>query len=808
MVVAELLVKIGVDVSALASGVSEANKSLGKMGTQLAGIGQSMSTLVTLPLIAAAGAAVKLASDAEESASKMEAVFGSATAEVNQQLATLQATIPATTKEMQDMASGIQDLLVPLGLAPAAAQDMTLEVVKLAGDLASFNNIPMAEALERIRSGLVGQNEPLLKFGVALSAATVKAKALELGLISEGEEINANARAQAAFQLILEGTTAAHGDAARTAESVANQMKFLKSEALEVATNFGTLLLPAATEVIGMMTEGVAVIARMVEGWNNLTPATQKFLGIVAGLVTAIGPLLLVGGKLLTLIAGLNPVVALAVVAFGSIVAAGVAITENWNVLSFEAKRLADFVTAQFQRLVDVFNIVQEGTLKVVGFFQDMFDVVVGHSIVPDLIEAVQGEFGRLDVVMAGAAQKAVATTNAAFANIVNPKALRAMDFNVTLNAEQLYEAVIRGGETAAEALTIFSFRTELAGSITEDFSASLVENLTVAQRLADAHRDMEVAEQKAAEQAEIMAQTVGLVPLPTRAMTEEMLKAHTGLRDLNIEVPKLTASVSEAVPQTSRVFSALSDVGGTLVGGLKGFGGGLLDVLAKFSPMGLAAETLSRVFNELEPAIKAIEPIVVVLAKAIAAGLLPILKILFPVIKFIGVAFTFAGEIVYRVAQGFLFIIGNVVKAIGKLIDSLPFVSGKGIIEAGENLLDQADAMGDAAAAMRDAREELRDLQWPVEEEAVARDTLAACEEGFTANRELLGELIATVREKEWNPQITITVAPGGGGGAVTGGAGTGSGAGTAEWVDQELERQRQRRAQVGAGDMSLAII
>ena len=54
------------------------------------------------------------------------------------------------------MHSGIQDLLVPLGLAPTEAERMTASVVRLAGDLGSFNNVPVAEALADIRSGLVG----------------------------------------------------------------------------------------------------------------------------------------------------------------------------------------------------------------------------------------------------------------------------------------------------------------------------------------------------------------------------------------------------------------------------------------------------------------------------------------------------------------------------------------------------------------------------------------------------------------------------------------------------------------------------
>ena len=47
----------------------------------------------------------------------------------------------------------------------------------LAADLASFNNIDPTEALDKLRSGLVGEAEPLRSVGVLLNEAAVQAKA-------------------------------------------------------------------------------------------------------------------------------------------------------------------------------------------------------------------------------------------------------------------------------------------------------------------------------------------------------------------------------------------------------------------------------------------------------------------------------------------------------------------------------------------------------------------------------------------------------------------------------------------------------
>ena len=272
-------------------GLGDAQKSFQSVGQSMTNVGRTLTASVTLPIVGVGAAAFKMAADSAEAASKMQAVFGGATQDMNAWIAELRDTIPETTAGLQGMTSEIGDLLIPLGIAPDKAQDMTRSVVELAGDLASFNNIPMAEALERIRSGLVGQNEPLLKFGVAINAADVEARALALGLIEEGEALDAAARAQASFSLILEKTTAAHGDAAKTAGSAANQIKFFWAETKELADIIGQQLLPVVTPMISSVKD-------FIKRLQEVNPATLELGVKIAALAAAIGPLAVIGGTL------------------------------------------------------------------------------------------------------------------------------------------------------------------------------------------------------------------------------------------------------------------------------------------------------------------------------------------------------------------------------------------------------------------------------------------------------------------------------------------------------------------------------
>lgn len=329
-----------------ASGAHKVSGSLDSVAASADKAGKALSLKVSAPLVAIGGLSVKFAADAAESADKVDAVFGPAADRINEKIGDLRKTIPATTAELQDLFSGIQDLLVPLGLAPDEAEGMSASIVELAGDLASFNNIPIAEALERIRSGLVGQYEPLLKFGVALNASTVKAKAFEQGIGDGTRELTAAERAQVSYQLILEGTAAAHGNAADTAGSAANQFKFLKSESTELMTDLGERLLPAVTSIVGGFRDVLSVASSLPDPVTNVGLA-------VAGLATAAGPTLVVTGSLIKnfgLLHSVAPKTAIAIRGAGGIAAAGIAGFALGSVLD-EWLGFSDLVAKTFEQL-------------------------------------------------------------------------------------------------------------------------------------------------------------------------------------------------------------------------------------------------------------------------------------------------------------------------------------------------------------------------------------------------------------------------------------------------------------------------
>lgn len=196
---------------------------------------------------------ISSASQAEEAASKFGFVFGESAKKTQDALDQFAKQAGRSRFELREMAGDIGALIKPMGLTEEAAGDMSVQVAMLATDLASFFNSTDNEALVALRAGLVGESEPLRRFGVQLNADRVKTEALSLGLVKLGEKLTSAAKAQAIMNIVMKDTAGAQGDAIRTSSSFANQLKSLKAQFADLSVEVGTIFIPLATKVVGVL---------------------------------------------------------------------------------------------------------------------------------------------------------------------------------------------------------------------------------------------------------------------------------------------------------------------------------------------------------------------------------------------------------------------------------------------------------------------------------------------------------------------------------------------------------------------------
>ncbi|MGI8423588.1 MAG: phage tail protein [Chloroflexota bacterium] len=200
------------------------------------------------------------ASSLNESLSKVSVVFGENAKEIENWAGTAAKAMGLSKGAALEAAGTFGNFLQAMGATRPEATSMSKSMVQLAADLGSFNNADPTEVLLALRSGLSGEAEPMRKFGVALSETAVKAKALEMGLSATGKELTEQQKIQARYAIIMEQTTTAQGDFARTSGGLANQTKILKASLKDASDQIGTALLPAIVATAGALITALPVV--------------------------------------------------------------------------------------------------------------------------------------------------------------------------------------------------------------------------------------------------------------------------------------------------------------------------------------------------------------------------------------------------------------------------------------------------------------------------------------------------------------------------------------------------------------------
>lgn len=276
---------------------------LNNLGKKLQNVGRDLTVNYTLPIAAAGVAAVKFASDLEEASSKAATVFTTEGDRIAKAAQNLDDAFSEAT--FLDTAGTFGALLQAMGLTEKAAADLSLEWLELSQDMASFHNTKPDEALQAIRSALAGEFEPLKRYGVMLNAALLEQRALESGLWDGVGALDAQTKALVINQELLRQQPKVVGDYARTADGVANSTRRLTANLEDAAASLGKELLPFAAEFLETINGWVTAFA-------DLDPEVKTWIVRIAAVTAAVGPVLLIVGKLLTALKTIRTVAPLA----------------------------------------------------------------------------------------------------------------------------------------------------------------------------------------------------------------------------------------------------------------------------------------------------------------------------------------------------------------------------------------------------------------------------------------------------------------------------------------------------------------
>ena len=266
-----------------------------KVASTLNTVGSNMTKYITVPLAAIGTACVKLASDMEETTNKISAVFGNSATEVSTWAEKSVESMGLAQQTALDMAATFGDMGTGMGMTTAEAAKMSMELVQLAADLASFKNISVERAQIALQGVYTGETEALKGLGVVMTEANLEQFAMNQGISTTYKEMSQTEKIMLRYKYVMNATSNAQGDFSETSDGLANQSRMVKENLKELGVQFGQVLLPIVNKVI-------TGINNLLKSFMGLDEGQRETIITIAAIIAAVGPALLMVSKVITAI--------------------------------------------------------------------------------------------------------------------------------------------------------------------------------------------------------------------------------------------------------------------------------------------------------------------------------------------------------------------------------------------------------------------------------------------------------------------------------------------------------------------------
>ena len=173
-----------------------------------------------------------------------------------------------------------------LGLDVDAAAEKTTDLIGTASDLAAQFGGSTSDAVSALSSLMRGERDPIEKYGVSMNDTMIEAKALELGLADATGEVDAQAKAAAALEIVYEQTGDAAGAFGREAETTAGKLQRSKAKFTDLKAEIGKGLAPAFGLVMDAISALMPVVDSLVSAFSG---ATEEIQPLIDELTTLLG---------------------------------------------------------------------------------------------------------------------------------------------------------------------------------------------------------------------------------------------------------------------------------------------------------------------------------------------------------------------------------------------------------------------------------------------------------------------------------------------------------------------------------------
>ena len=140
---------------------------------------------------------------------------------------------------------------------------MSRNLTQLTADISALG-YDWDNAMQKVRSGISGEIEPMRNIGVALDKNTIQQTMNALGIKKRYDELTRLQKTELLYYQIMKSTQTMQGAMAKTMLSPAQALRVMKTEFLALARDIGTVFIPIFMKIIPVVRAVVQVLGEAV----------------------------------------------------------------------------------------------------------------------------------------------------------------------------------------------------------------------------------------------------------------------------------------------------------------------------------------------------------------------------------------------------------------------------------------------------------------------------------------------------------------------------------------------------------------
>ena len=270
--------RISIDIVANEKGFALQLDSLASMAKGILGkaLGAASALGLGKGLVDTATKAIELASAAQQTANRVNAVFPQMADTINNFASRAMYDMGLSGGEAKNMAVQFGMMAQGMGYTEKQAANMSMQMTRLAGDMAAFYGITADEAQSKLSGIFTGMTRGLKQLGVDMSEANLQAHALSLGITQSVSSMTDAQLAALRLSYAQQQLAVTSGYAKQNLSTWAGQTQLLRQQVNALLATMGKGLVAAFLPVLQVIN---AVIGGLIKVANAFNAMMERITG-------------------------------------------------------------------------------------------------------------------------------------------------------------------------------------------------------------------------------------------------------------------------------------------------------------------------------------------------------------------------------------------------------------------------------------------------------------------------------------------------------------------------------------------------